>query len=82
MEKTTKPSADICPLCGGETMHGVLKAGNQSANVVVAGKPDDFLGVVPYTTSPVEVRVCAGCGHIALFAKNPESLLQMDDDPA
>jgi len=82
MEKTAKPTADTCPLCGGETMRGVLKAGNQSASVVVAGKPDDFLGVVPYTTSPVEVRVCAACGHIALFAKSLESLLQMDDDPA
>ena len=71
-------AARTCPLCGGETAKGVLKAGNQEANVVIAGKPDPFLGVVPYTTSQVTARVCTSCGHIALFARSLESLLSMD----
>ncbi len=70
--------APACPLCGGETARGVLKAGNQEASVVIAGEPDAFLGVVPYTTSLVAARVCTSCGHIALFAKRLESLLRMD----
>jgi hypothetical protein len=69
-----------CPLCGGETETGVLKTGNQEANVVVAGKPDSFLGVIPYKTSQVAARVCDSCGHIALFARNLESLLSMESD--
>lgn len=69
-----------CAFCGGETAKGVLKAGNQEAQVVVAGKPDAFLGVIPYTTSQVMVRVCRNCGHIGLFAKSLESLLSMGDD--
>ncbi len=72
--------AKTCPLCGGETAKGVLKTGNHEANVVIAGKPDGFLGVVPYTTSPVAARVCTDCGHITLFARNLESLLSMDGD--
>ena len=69
-----------CPLCGGETARGVLKSGNHEASVVIAGKPDPFLGVVPYKTSPITVRVCQSCGHIALFARNLESLLSMGGD--
>ena len=69
-----------CPLCGGETARGVLKSGNHEASVVIAGKPDPFLGVVPYKTSQVVARVCTDCGHIALFAKSLESLLSMGDD--
>lgn len=67
-----------CRLCGGETAAATLKAGNQDATVVVAGKPDGFLGVVPYTTSPVAVRVCRGCGHVELFARNLQDLLRLD----
>jgi hypothetical protein len=67
-----------CALCGGETTKGVLKTGNHEANVVIAGKPDGFLGVVPYTTSQVAARVCTRCGHIALFARNLQDLLRMD----
>ena len=74
--KTKRP----CPLCGGETTGGVLKSGNHEASVVIAGKPDPFLGVVPYKTSQIAVRVCQDCGHIALFAKSLESLLAMGDD--
>jgi uncharacterized Zn finger protein len=69
-----------CPLCGGETARGVLKTGNHEAQIVVAGKPDGFLGVVPYQTSPVAARVCTDCGHVALFAKNLESLLSLGDN--
>ncbi len=67
-----------CPLCGGETAKGTLKAGNSEAQIVVAGKPDGFLGVVPYTTSQVAARVCRRCGHIGLFARNMQDLLAMD----
>ena len=69
-----------CALCGGTTSKGVLKTGNHEANVVIAGKPDGFLGVVPYTNSQVVASVCNSCGHIALFAKNMESLLSMNTD--
>lgn len=68
-----------CPLCSGETAKGTLKAGNQEAAIVIAGKPDGFLGVIPYTTSQVAARVCTRCGHIALFARNMQDLLRMDD---
>lgn len=67
-----------CPLCGGETTKGTLKAGNSEAQIVIAGKPDGFLGVVPYTTSQVSARVCRDCGHIGLFARNMQDLLSMD----
>ena len=78
MDKTTKPAAAPCPLCGGETASGTLKTGNTPASIVIAGKPDGFLGVVPYTTAQIEARVCTRCGHIALFAQSLESLLQME----
>ena len=80
MAKSTEENkaGRTCPLCGGETAKGVLKTGNHEANVVIAGKPDPFLGVVPYTTSQVTARVCTACGHIALFARSLESLLSMD----
>ena len=76
--KAAGNAARTCPLCGGETAKGVLKTGNQEASVVIAGKPDAFLGVIPYATSQVAARVCTSCGHIALFAKSLESLLSMD----
>ena len=75
-----KAEGGKCPLCGGETSKGVLKTGNHEANVVIAGKPDGFLGVIPYTNAQVVARVCNSCGHIALFAKGLESLLRMDAD--
>ena len=71
---------NVCPFCGGETARGVLKTGNQEAQVVIAGKPDGFLGVVPYKTAQVAAQVCTRCGHIGLFARNLESLLSMGDD--
>ena len=37
-----------CPQCGGELTRGTLKTGNQEANIIIAGKPDGFLGVIPY----------------------------------
>ena len=74
----TDRAGNICHLCGGETAKGVLKTGNHEANVVIAGKADGFLGVVPYTNSQVAVRVCGQCGHIALFARDVESLLDME----
>ena len=73
-----KKGRTACPLCGGETASGVLKTGNQEANVVVAGKPDGFLGVIPYKTSQVAAQVCTSCGHIQLYARGLESLLAMD----
>jgi predicted nucleic-acid-binding Zn-ribbon protein len=67
-----------CPRCGGETAKATLKAGDREATVVVAGKPDGFLGVVPYTTSPVGARVCRACGHIELYARDLRDLLAID----
>ena len=68
----------VCRICGGELTIGTLKAGNQEANIIIAGKPDGFLGVIPYTTAQVTARVCISCGHIDLYARNVQDLLQMD----
>lgn len=73
------PEKNRCPQCGGETTKGMLKSGNHEANIVIAGKPDGFLGVVPYTTSPVSARVCTACGYIALYARNLQDLLRLED---
>jgi hypothetical protein len=71
-----------CRGCGGETAKGTLKAGNQEASVVIAGKPDGFLGVIPYSTSQITVRVCLSCGLIDTYARNVRDLLPFDDDTA
>ena len=75
MPKNTK---SLCALCGGEVTRGTLKSGNQETTIVVAGKPDGFLGVIPYTTSQISARVCTECGHIELYARNLQDLLKMD----
>ncbi|MDX1933562.1 MAG: hypothetical protein SFU56_13220 [Capsulimonadales bacterium] len=67
-----------CAACGGELAQGVLKAGNLEATIVVAGKPDGFLGVIPYTTSQIAARVCTDCGRIELYARNRQDLLKVD----
>ena len=78
-DHATAAAAPRCPACGGgDLATGTLKNGNQSATVVIAGEPDGFLGVVPYSTAPVDARVCRTCGHVALFARSLEALLQMD----
>jgi len=64
-----------CKLCGGTTAVGKLQSGNNDARIVIAGKPDGFLGVVPWTTSGVKARVCRDCGHIDLFARDLTDLL-------
>jgi hypothetical protein len=69
-----------CRLCGGEVTRGTLRTGNQEANLVIAGKPDGFLGVIPYTTAQVTARVCRACGHVELFARNAQDLLAMESD--
>lgn len=66
-----------CRICGGELTTGKLKTGNQDAAIVIAGKPDGFLGVIPYTTAQVTARVCTQCGHIDLYARNAQDLLSM-----
>lgn len=71
-------SKETCRLCGGALTTGKLKAGNAEAQVVIAGKADGFLGVTPYTTSPVTVQVCMSCGHIGLFARSLQDLLAID----
>lgn len=71
--ETTK----TCRLCGGELTTGRVKAGNQEAQIVIAGKPDGFLGVIPYTTAQVSARVCTACGHIDLYARNAQDLLSL-----
>jgi hypothetical protein len=71
-------SSTACLRCGGETARGTVKAGNHEAQVVIAGKPDGFLGVIPYTTTPVGARVCTVCGHIELFARDPRNLLTIE----
>lgn len=68
-------SDERCRLCGGETTVGKLQSGNHDARIVIAGKPDGFLGVIPWTTSGVKARVCRDCGHIDLFARDLTDLL-------
>lgn len=68
-------SKERCRLCNGETTVGKLQSGNQDARIVIAGKPDGFLGVIPWTTSGVKARVCRDCGHIDLFARDLTELL-------
>lgn len=70
----------VCRLCGGEMAKGTLRAGNQEANIVVAGKPDGFLGVIPFTTSQIAARVCRNCGNIELFARNSQDILAVESD--
>ena len=77
-ETSASSPRGACPQCGGETAKGTLKAGNQEATIVIAGKPDGFLGVIPYTTSQIAARVCTRCGHIGLFARNMQDLLSID----
>ena len=72
--------AKTCRFCGGETTTGTVKSGNQEATIVIDGKPDGFLGIVSYTTSPVAARVCTACGHIDLFARNLQDILAVDAD--
>ncbi len=67
-----------CSVCAGETAKGTLKTGNQEATVVIAGKPDGFLGVIPYTTAQISVRVCTVCGHIELYARNVQEILKVE----
>jgi hypothetical protein len=69
-----------CRICGEEMAKGTLKAGNQEANIVIAGKPDGFLGVIPYTTAQISARVCTGCGHIELYARNVQDILKVEGD--
>lgn len=69
-----------CRICGGEIAKGTLKTGNQEANIVIAGKPDGFLGVIPYTTAQISARVCTACGHIDLYARNVQDILKVEGD--
>ncbi len=78
-DNQTAPQSPRCPAChSSDLATGTLNTGKQSATIVIAGEPDGFLGVVPYSTAPVDARVCRTCGHIALFARSLETLLQMD----
>lgn len=69
-----------CRACGGETASGTLKTGNEEAVIVIAGKADEFLGVIPYSTSPMKARVCLKCGLVELFARDVRDLLRIDAD--
>ena len=65
-----------CLHCGSDDLAtGTLKPGNADAQIIIAGEPDGFLGVVPYTTSPVAATVCRACGFIMLRAKRLTDLL-------
>lgn len=75
-----KETKNACRLCGGEITRGTLKAGNSEATLVIAGKPDGFLGVIPYTTAQISARVCRSCGYVELFARNAQDLLSMEGD--
>lgn len=76
----TEKRSPACRVCGSETAKGTLKAGNNEAQIVIAGKPDGFLGVVPYTTSQVAARVCTSCGYIELYARNLQDILRVETD--
>ncbi len=68
-----------CLNCGsGDIAGATLKAGNADAQIVIAGEPDGFLGVVPYTKSPIQAYVCRDCGYTMLFAEQMSDLLTVD----
>jgi len=77
--KMTETNSKICPNCRGSLTTGKLKTGNQEAQIVIAGKPDGFLGVVPFTTAQISAQVCTGCGRIELYARNANDLLSIGD---
>ena len=62
------------------TSREALMKGNDEGVVVVAGKPDGFLGVIPFTTSQILARVCRSCGNIELFARNSQDILAVESD--
>ena len=69
-----------CPQCGGSDLASATFQAGADARVVIAGQPDGFLGVVPYTKSPVRAVVCRGCGYIMLFATQLSDLLALEPD--
>lgn len=66
-----------CAKCGGETARATVKAGNQEATLVIAGKPDGFLGVIPYTMAQIAAYVCGECGFVEFYARNVQDLLSV-----
>jgi predicted nucleic-acid-binding Zn-ribbon protein len=77
---TEESSKKRCRECGAETSKATLKAGNQEATLTIAGKPDGFLGIIPYTTAQIAARVCTQCGHIEFYARNMQDLLAVESD--
>lgn len=74
-------TTDKCHHCGGSDLaSAAVKVGNGDAQIVIAGKKDGFLGVVPYTTSPIRAYVCRSCGYTMLFARQLTDLLAIDPD--
>lgn len=68
-----------CLHCGGADLASAsLKSGNADAQIVIAGKPDGFLGVTPYTKSPIRATVCRDCGYTMLFATQMTDLLAVE----
>ncbi|MBC8142961.1 MAG: hypothetical protein H7Y38_16175 [Armatimonadetes bacterium] len=68
-----------CGHCGGADLASAsLKAGNADAQIVIAGHPDGFLGVIPYTKSPIRAYVCRDCGYTMLFAEQMTDLLALN----
>ena len=77
-ENRAKKARQVCGLCGGELTKGTLKVGNHEASIIIAGKPDGFLGVIPYTTSQIAAHICTACGHIDLYARHLQDLLRVE----
>ncbi len=74
-------TTDRCHHCGGADLAAAtVKVGGGDTRIVIAGKPDGFLGVIPYTTSPLQAYVCRACGYTMLFATQLTDLLALEPD--
>ncbi len=62
--------ADGCPLCGGEWVDGRL-----AVPVVGSLRFSYRLGTTEVGTE-VAARMCGGCGHVALRARDPETIVR------
>ncbi len=74
-------TTEKCHHCGGSDLAaGTLQSGNVDARVVIAGHPDGFLDVIPYTKSPIRAVVCRSCGYTMLFATQLTDLLAIEPE--
>lgn len=64
-----------CPLCGSDQLSALGHYTDGAVQVQIRHGNGEFRGG-SHVLSQVQARVCAGCGHIALFL-GPDSLLEL-----